>query len=507
VKKSSESVREMHGYFWWLGEETPEGRFAPTTAVPGTLMISEDGLAKLTLTGSLIQSSFLQLDTATKRHADMHLDALAGKTIVGKVDDDMRCVYLQQVVYQEGGRTLDHRLLENYRAAICLVGESTTPLPPDAFTFSRLSIELTGLEEWRRHDALRVDAAKTEGERQSQVVSYTAEQWEYGIDEGSVSLRTDVHCTALHDIGTQKISFEQHDWIDYAPSTSQSPEELKQEFGYIEELLALLSGSYYALKWPQISTNRSSRVDAYTLYFHRRTEKLPPPEAWELWTFFPQVRDSFGTIYGNWRKKRREHGAGFYLHLAALRNSSMYVEHRFVNLVWGIESLHRSLFPLAKGPSSDKAIIKSLLTNLAEHLKPKQAKWLEKQFERSTEPTLQDRIVETFKTLPWQIEIKTLREFAKRCQDRRNDISHFGGPRKEKNESYEVFLQDLIQLSAALSRLYHAALLKEIGVEDPTVRSTLFDMPVNFRIRQEFERVGLSIPKRPEPATPPARAR
>ena len=503
MKKSGELIREMHGYFWWLGEGAPEGRFAPANAVPGTLTIFKDGLAKLTLTGSLIQSNFLQLDAETKRHADTHLDALAGKTIAGKVDDDRRCVYLQQVVYQEGGRTLDHRLSEKYRAAICLVGESTTPLSPDLFTFPRLSIELTGVEEWRRYDALRVDTVKTDGERQSQNVSYSAQQWDYSIGEGTVSLRTDVHCTALNGIGIQKIGFEQHDWIDYAPSNSQSPEELKQEFGYIEELLALLGGSYYALKWPQISTERSSRADAYTLYFYRGTEKTPPPEAWELWTFFPQVRDSFGTIFANWRKKRREHGAGFYLHLAALRNSSMYVEHRFVNLVWGIESLHRSLFPNAKGPSSDNAIIKSLLTDLAEHLKPKQAKWLEKQFERSTEPTLQDRIVETFKTLPWQIEIKTLREFAKRCQDRRNDISHFGGPRKEKNESYEAFLQDLIQLSGALSRLYHAALLREIGVEDSTIRSTLFDMPVNFRIRQDFERVGLSVAKRPEPATPP----
>ncbi|MGD0941522.1 MAG: hypothetical protein ABR905_17630 [Terracidiphilus sp.] len=336
MKKSSELIREMHGYFWWLGEETPEGCFAPTTAVPGTLTISEDGLAKLILTGSLIQSNFLQLDAETKRHADIHLEALAGRTIAGKVDDDRRCIYLQQVVYQEGGRTLDRKLLEKFRAAICLVGESTTPLSPNSFTFSRLSIELTGVEEWRRNDALRVDAAKTDGERQSQNVSYTAEQWDYCVDEGKVSLRTDVHCTALNVVGMQKISFEQHDWIDYAPSTLQSPVELKQEFGYIEELLALLGGSYYALKWPQISTERTSGVNAYTLYFHRSTEKTPPPEVWDLWTFFPQVRDSFGTIYANWRKRRREHGAGFYLHLAALRNSSMYVEHRFVNLVWGI---------------------------------------------------------------------------------------------------------------------------------------------------------------------------
>ena len=147
----------------------------------------------------------------------------------------------------------------------------------------------------------------------------------------------------------RKIDFEQHDWIDYRPNTSQSPAELKQEFGFIEELLALLSGPYYSLQWPQLFTGRSDVVDGYTLYFYRPAEKTSRPEGWELWTFFPQVRDGFGKIYANWRKHRREHGAGFYLQLATLRNSSMYIEHRFVNLVWGIESLHRTLYPDAKG--------------------------------------------------------------------------------------------------------------------------------------------------------------
>ena len=47
VNKSSDVNREMQGHFWRLGEETPGDRFAPPTAVPGILTISEDGLAKL----------------------------------------------------------------------------------------------------------------------------------------------------------------------------------------------------------------------------------------------------------------------------------------------------------------------------------------------------------------------------------------------------------------------------------------------------------------------------
>jgi hypothetical protein len=365
------------------------------------------------------------------------------------------------------------------------------------FTFSRLSIDLTGLEEWRRYEALRAEAAKTDGTRQTQNVSHIAEQWDYEVDQDRLSVRTNVHCTAFSDVSMRNINFEQHDWIDCTPSASRSPSELKQEFGFIEEFLALLSGSYFALRWPQISTDRNNTEDNYTLYFYRSSEKTSPPQAWELWTFFPQVRDIFGTIYANWRKNRRNHGAAFYLQLAVLRSSSMYIEHRFVNLVWGVESLHRSLYPEAKGPSGEKKTIHSLLTNFDAELNSDQRRWLERRMKADTEPTLEDRIVETFKELPWEIGMKSLRAFARRCQARRNDISHFGGPRKDKNETYEAFLQDLIQLSAALSRLYHAALLKEIGVEKQILKSTLFDMPVNFRIRQELELVGISVPKKP----------
>jgi hypothetical protein len=39
VRKFSDAIFESSGHFWWLGEETPYGRFAPLSAVPATLTI------------------------------------------------------------------------------------------------------------------------------------------------------------------------------------------------------------------------------------------------------------------------------------------------------------------------------------------------------------------------------------------------------------------------------------------------------------------------------------
>ena len=499
--KSSDVIFESSGYFWWVGEETPEGRFAPRSAMPGTLTILDNGMTRLVVTGSLIQSNFLQLDRSTQLQLDTDLDALKERSIAGKVYDDRQCVYLRQIAYRGASRTIDHKTSENFEAAICLVGNAPTIRNPESFVFSRLSIELTDQEGWLRNDAMVVDVAKADEKSQSQRVSYTAEQRDYDFEEGAISLRTDIHCDACEGIAIRKIDFEQHDWIDYSPSFPQSPEQLKQEFGHIEEYLALLSGSYYALHWPLISSANGDAVDSYTLYFLRNQERTRPLEGWTLWTILPQVRDKFGSMYASWRKRRREAGTGFYLHLAALRNSSMYIEHRFVNLIWGIESLHRTLYPDAKGPSSDRSIIEALIAKLKVDSNSDQRRWLKQQLQRDTEPTLQDRIIQTFETLPWDIDRSSLNSFAEKCQRRRNDISHFGGPRKDRNETYEAFLQDLLILSAALSHLYHAALLKEIDIPARTLRSCLSDMPIGHRIKLDLTRAGFAFVKERESAT------
>jgi hypothetical protein len=43
MRRSVTVIMERKGYFWWLGEETPEERFVPKNALPGVLTIFEDG--------------------------------------------------------------------------------------------------------------------------------------------------------------------------------------------------------------------------------------------------------------------------------------------------------------------------------------------------------------------------------------------------------------------------------------------------------------------------------
>ena len=50
MTEATETILEKRGYFWWDGEKTPKGRYAPPHGVPGVLTIRKDGKARLNVT-------------------------------------------------------------------------------------------------------------------------------------------------------------------------------------------------------------------------------------------------------------------------------------------------------------------------------------------------------------------------------------------------------------------------------------------------------------------------
>jgi hypothetical protein len=96
MRKQDDVLVEVEGHFWWLGEDIPEGRFAPATALPGVLTISENGLAKLVVNGSLMEANLLQLDRQGRVAAENNVDALEGRSIAGRVEKDFQSIYLRQ---------------------------------------------------------------------------------------------------------------------------------------------------------------------------------------------------------------------------------------------------------------------------------------------------------------------------------------------------------------------------------------------------------------------------
>lgn len=273
----------------------------------------------------------------------------------------------------------------------------------------------------------------------------------------------------------------------YALNEVANLEGLRQRYGLLEDLFILLTGSHYRLDWPFIRLDPDAKV---RWYFQRmRSDVSAVAPSWhECWTNFPQLRQVFGAIWSNWKRKREEFGPGFYLYLGTRRGMPLYTEHRFVNLIWGIEAFHRRKH--AAGASD--ALREKIARIVGDVRLPKDKTWLRKKLKHSHEPALADRIFEAFKDLPLGLEEKALRSFSKACADARNDISHYGGHRR--GGSYEDFARSLEKMSDALSTLYHCLLLNEVGVDGQVLKWWLHEGYQSYRLKWYFVEVGL-LPK------------
>lgn len=278
----------------------------------------------------------------------------------------------------------------------------------------------------------------------------------------------------LSDRPLAEVNIRQTNWLVYTPAKHNTLAELSAAFLQIEELVALLLGRYFRLDWPYLVGNNGEHEAWYRLYSFRgpQPEKLP----WSifLWTTFAALHDTFGRLLTHWQTNLEKYGASCELYIGSLRNPLPHPEHEFVNLVWAIESLHRCWQREAEESASvvkGKAKIQEVLKRFADPGDKKLEQWLDGKLRYAYEPTLEERIVETFNRLSLGIDSAQLRSFAARCAKRRNDISHEGGPRP--GEDAEGFRTEIRELAEALRYLFHALLLQEIGIASDVLQKTM----------------------------------
>jgi hypothetical protein len=198
----------------------------------------------------------------------------------------------------------------------------------------------------------------------------------------------------------------------------------------------------------------------FRLYFLRESVPDFEPKNWNLLTEFSWMHDSLGDLFAASKARHEAYGPGYYLYLAGMRKSNLYVEHRFVNLIWALESLHWQKEAHTRSVSDRVRRILGKFTDVSDK---RDLRWLKGKLKHADEPALEERIFDSFTALPLKLDRESLRGFSKRCAERRNQISHTGGP--GKGEAYRDFSDDLTKLTKALGYLHHALLLHEIGLD------------------------------------------
>lgn len=242
------------------------------------------------------------------------------------------------------------------------------------------------------------------------------------------------------------------------------------------------------MDWPTLTLGRRANSSrSYKFYFLRSRHSATPPARNDCWLTFPTIQENFGQLFQQWQVKREEFGPGISLYLGTRRGIELYVEHRFVNLIWGLESLHRTLNKDAPPTRLEQKVLR-IIDQVKEE---KDKTWLRKKLEHSAEPSLAERLIECVYLLSLDLPAQSVRGFSNECASKRNDISHFGGHRGQGN--YVDFLEKIHSLNIALSYIYPAIILKLCGIDDSLLTRILRTGRTAGKIKRSFSEVGLQI--------------
>jgi hypothetical protein len=482
------NVLEERGFFWWFNEPDRPAH-SKETSLGGLLTITDEGQIALDLDGALCEKGECRDWTGPRTFP-------TSRRVAGQLASPGEYVLLEGLERIDVSVSDESPQKQEFTAQLCTRRDSSFPNNYVQEEFLELRVEMTGLEDWLELDSILVGPEYADDDAVQVQVSYKKHRLNFPTLGGTISIESLTTGADIFDFFSthprRDVQFQQAYYVVFRPDALSDIAALRNIRTKLEELLALLLGSYHRLTWP-ILVRKEDPYDSWnTLYFYRGASNQPV-NRYFLWFPFARIRDVFGTLFREWQIGSEAFGAGYYLYVSSLRNPHTYSEDRFMNLVWGIEALHRKW--LAESETSERVAkekerVESILSQLPQESKDRE--WLRKKLRHAHELSLEARILECLRKLPFTFGKSQLEKFAKACADRRNDISHEGGPRG--NMDYGSFHEETVRLSEALGHLFHALLLHQIGIASDILSEMMTTSWVSERrIRPALAQVGLYI--------------
>ncbi len=321
------AILEERGLFWWADDPIPEHQFAPNSCVSGLLRIDDDG------------SSSLELDSyLPSKHGPMAAMAereLPPETCIrGLLKGSAQHVCLVGLIRNGGQMRTKGISYERYRSSACLLSERDVIV--GRLNFKKFSIPLTGYGDW-----LRLRALKVKKSSRTVSVNYTRpKDAKYVLSHGSLAIEFELGGVFSGGIFAPEASMKETASASFWFRHGLDIDGIRKEYQLFEDLLVMLTSSTCGLDWPWVIGQKGRRYRLYLSKVGGRTVGKPP-SYFDCITNFIQIRDTFASIWETWRSKREDPGPALYFYLVTRRGLPLYLEHRFVSLVWGIEVFHR----------------------------------------------------------------------------------------------------------------------------------------------------------------------
>lgn len=481
--QTQEYLLKETGYFWW--HVSSQECVIPKDAVVGELTIYHTGVAVLVLHGKMAGQS----DTDLLKSLFSPKESLPEyKAIIGVLTGGKQTVLLWRLIDNGANITLvptgfsSHSFLASH----CIVGGDNIFNVDVEADFSAICINLNDFEGWwakattHKHD-----------ENGNTVISYKRpEKLRYDISGGA--LEVSFYLDAKEYNKYLKIEMQERAKVCFYFKPSINIESFIKKYIEFQSLITLITNSTKALQYPTILLPNKRPLG--TLYFKKSNQHENSLKRHEYWTNFSDISGNLGAIIDSWADLNKKHQTAIDIFMSVKRLRSLPIENIFQNIVFSIESLHRSEFTGQKNTALTEKV--NRITTFIDSLDCKGAdlnggdkRWLKSKLKYADEPSLAERIVDILSGAPFELEGDQLKEFAKKVAGRRNDLAHFGGPRQ--GESYDIFYNDLDVFISALELTYQFVLLHRIGVSKEKLLRWYHQGPESFKFKETFFNAGL----------------
>lgn len=477
-----EPIFESRGRFWFAERNYTEEPSVPEGSTPGNLTIRQDGVSRLSLDGCLTDG----LPTAMKLlNTGEQLPGL----IVGFLYKEAEFVVLADLDLARSQTNYAGANREELTARYCLRGFRPPLGVNEKPVIQELKIDLSTLEDWMRPHPIRATSPVIEGARVSQTFEYWRECWDFPVHGKNISFEIgiDRDFENVGVFGSKRVEFSSAAVLGFRSNDAMDFEEVRNAVMHMQEFLALVMGTYTDLNWPRVIERSNPEFERHgTFYFSRHPSMNNEVSIADLWTLFPSIKGSLGSLFDTFQQRREELGPGLYLYLACLRTQTMFPENRFTTLMTGLESLYRRDVNLPQASTRDQQRIARILQAIQ---LDSDRNWLEKRIASRSELSLEDKLCRLLSPLDSILKSTCIAEFAKQCASLRNDITHFGGLRGDA--TYSELMKRLRTLIPALSDLYHALLLQRIGFAQEAVITALKESSASHKINSHFTLAGI----------------
>ncbi|WP_131183918.1 HEPN domain-containing protein [Stutzerimonas kirkiae] len=467
-----------HGIFWWTSEGYEAG------SATGILSVDPAGVIKLELHQTLPGRSGM---------GGVFGEILPEPiTILGCLKSNGHYVLLKGLRAQGGRSGLIS--FEIFWANECFISQK----PLEFINFFKLSISLDGLQQWVRPGRIEfydsLDKVKDEARKiKVNLDLNSSHAWQ--ISWGLVEITHDFS-GSVPGLHSEAVNIAMTSYLSYTPTIDTTCDEFLDWYRSVQDLLLILTNSNITLSWPRLLWRKGDEVIGVNYYFRRHAPTGALVKWHETLLPFARIQDTFGNMIETWLSKRKSLGPGISLYLGTRRNRPLYAEHRFVNLVWGLEALDRRV----DSSRCDDLKLKEKIQGLTEFVEAREdlnrsdRKWLVSLLKsRGFERPLSERLYEMLKPVAIGIDDGALKAFTKACADMRNDLSHHGGEREPGG--YSNFINDLVSRSEALSKLYLLLILSLLGISSEEIEFIIYRNPASFEFSEAFRQAGL-LPER-----------